>query len=477
MRGKVLAAVLVPTILVAGIGGYAWADASGLLPGPLTSAPLPTPQPPLLTASPLAVATPSPGPVGVLSSTAPVPSPDAVSAMAAALRADKRTGASTNVFVADYLTGDVLASLDGSNTQVPASTTKLLTAVAALEALGPDFTFDTTVSWDAAASRLTLVAGGDLMLAAGHGHGGKVVDAQGEPQANGWAGLADLADQIAATVPVGKVTIAVDTSDFPGPSYPAAWPSYALTLGYAGRVEGIAINVGKKAGVEVDEYGARDKEPALRALAVLAKDLTARGYSVTAVGKASAASGAVKVATVSSAPLSAVVTEFLRYSDNTVAEQTARVLGLEVGGVATPDVAASVTEKTLAAMGVTVGGLELHDGAGFSDLNRVAPATLVGALVEARTHANTAGLLTYLPLGGLEGTVNARFRGTSAAGFLRAKTGSLTGVTALTGVVTTADGRQLAFATLLDGMAPGQKRPIAAVDDFVGALARCGCGS
>jgi D-alanyl-D-alanine carboxypeptidase/D-alanyl-D-alanine-endopeptidase (penicillin-binding protein 4) len=474
VRGKVVAAVLVPTVLVAGVAGYAWADAADLVPGFLTSAPLPTPQPPLLTASPLAVATPSPGPVGALDDTAPVPTPDAVAALAAALRADSRTGSSTNVYVADYLTGDEIASLDGDNPQVPASTTKLLTAVAALEALGPDYTFDTTVM--KSGSRLTLVAGGDLMLASGHGHGGTAVDAEGEVEANGWAGIADLGDQIEATVPVGAVSLAVDISDFPGPSYPAAWPAYALASGYAGRVEGIAINIGKKDGVDVGEYGVRDANPALRALTALAADLTARGYSVTLKGEAGAPSGSTEVATVSSAPLSAVVSEFLRYSDNTVAEQTARVLALEAGLAATPVNAAAVTKSTLKGMGVDVTGLVLHDGAGFSDLNQVAPATLVGALVESRVSPNTAGLLGYLPLGGLEGTVAVRFKGTPAAGYLRAKTGSLTGVTALTGIVTTADGRQLAFATLLDGMPYGQAKPMAAVDDFVNALAECGCG-
>jgi len=471
----VWAAVLVPTLAVAAIGGYAWADANDLTPGILTNSPLPSPQPPLLTASPLAVASPSAGPVGPVLESAPLPWPDAVQALAQALRDDKRTGDSTNVLVVDYTTGTVLASLDGGDAQVPASSTKLLTAVAALEALGPDYTFDTAVRWDQAAARLTLVAGGDLMLASGHGHGGTTLDAEGEVEANGWAGIADLGDQIASTVPVGAVTVAVDTSDFPGPSYPAAWPSYPLTMGYAGRVEGIAINIGKKDGVPASEYGARDKEPALRALEALAADLRDRGYDVTVAGKASGASGSEEVARVASAPLSAVVTEFLRYSDNTVAEQTARVLGLEVGGAATPAGAASATAETLGSLGVPVDGLQLYDGAGFSDKNRVAPATLVGSLTAARTAPHLSQLLTYLPLSGLEGTVNKRFRGTPAAGFLRAKTGSLTGVTALAGVVTTADGRQLAFATLLDGMPYGQARPIAAIDEFVNALAQCGC--
>src|SRR5690606_30031599 len=84
---------------------------------------LPSPQPPLLTASPITVAEPSSGPVGLVSGDAPVPSPDAVQALAEQLRADSRTGKSTNVLVVDYLTGQVLASVDGDDPQVPASTT------------------------------------------------------------------------------------------------------------------------------------------------------------------------------------------------------------------------------------------------------------------------------------------------------------------------------------------------------------------
>ena len=473
MRGKVVAAVLMPLAVLA--GGYAWADAQDIAPGILTSAPLPSPQPPLITASPLVPASPSPGPVTALAADAPLPSSSDVAALAAALRADPRTGKSTNVYVADYTTGALIASLDGEDPQVPASTTKLLTAVAALEQLGPDFTFDTTVRWSEASSTLTLVAGGDLMLAAGHGHGGTDLNAEGEPQANGWTGIADLGDQIAASVPAREVTLAVDTSDFPGPAYPAAWPSYALAMGYAGTVQGIAINIGKKDGIPASEYGTRDSDTAKRALKALAADLTKRGYTVRMGGKASAASGSEEVARVHSAPLSAVVSEFLRYSDNTVAEQTARVLALHAGKAATPANAAEVTRATLVGLGVDVTGLVLHDGAGYSASNRVAPATLVGALIAARDAPNTAGLLTYLPLGGLEGTVAERFEGAPAAGFLRAKTGSLTGVTALTGVVLTADGRQVAFAALLDGMPYGQDKPMAAVNDFVNALAECGC--
>ena len=77
MRGKVWAAVLVPAVVVAGVAGYAVADAADLVPGLITAQPLPTPQPPLITASPVAAAAPSPGPVLALSASAPLPKPDA----------------------------------------------------------------------------------------------------------------------------------------------------------------------------------------------------------------------------------------------------------------------------------------------------------------------------------------------------------------------------------------------------------------
>jgi len=477
VRKRVWAAVLVPTMLVGGTAAYAWADAADLVPGFITSAPLPSPQPAFITASPVAAASPTPGPVGPVDFAAPVPDAATVQALAVALRADLRTGASTNVVVLDYLTGDVLADLSASDTQVPASTTKLLTAVAALDLFGPDHTVQTTVTWTEAAARLTLVAGGDLMLASGAGHHGAKLDAEGRPVANGWAGLGDLADQVAKAVPTGAaVTLAVDNSVFPGPAWPTEWPAYAQRLGYAATVSGIAVNVGKADHLGDEDYGPRDDDTAIRAQDDLAANLTALGYRVTTVGHALSSAGAETIATVDSAPLSAVVTHFLEYSDNSVAEETARLMGRETGRRALPAGGAAATIERLAGLGVPVAGMELHDGAGFSDRNRISPMQLARTLVAARNAPNTRNLLEYLPLGGLEGTVATRYAGTPVAGFIYAKTGSLTGVTALTGVVTTADGRMLAFATLLDGMAHGQSKPQAATDEFVTALADCGCG-
>ena len=92
------------------------------------------------------------------------------------------------------------------------------------------------------------------------------------------------------------------------------------------------------------------------------------------------------------------------------------------------------------------------------------------------TDPNAHDFLEWLPVGAMEGTVDERYAATAAAGLLRAKTGSLTGVTSLAGIVQTADGRVLVFAVLADSMPSGQERPRTAIDEFIVALAQCGCG-
>ena len=87
----------------------------------------------------------------------------------------------------------------------------------------------------------------------------------------------------------------------------------------------------------------------------------------------------------------------------------------------------------------------------------------------------THDLLGWLAEAGLTGTLQNRFTSSPGTGVVRAKTGSLTGVTALAGVVITADGRPLAFAALVDGMPYGPEAPQAAIDEFADGLAQCGC--
>ena len=482
MRGRVIAGVLVPLLVAGGAGGYVAADAADLVPGWFTTAPVAVPPAPFITAAPVEpVAAPGTRINSFSSDAARLPAAAAVQALADALRADGRTGASTNVSVIDMVTGAVLADVGASDGQVPASTAKVLTAIGVVSALGPEHRLTTVALYDAARGEVALVAGGDMMLAAGEGYEARAASADADTappptqakRAVGYAGLGDLADQVADALQAAGVTsatVVVDTSQFPGPAYPAEWPAYALTQGYAAPVTGLAVNIGKQTD---DDYAKRWPDPAAQAGDEFAARLAERGIATTR-GGAREASGD-QVGAVQSAPLADVVAYMLHQSDNTIAEVLTRVLALESGRQATPKASMEALMTSLGGLGVDLSGTEMYDGAGFSTRNRIPPRVLTEAMRAASELEPTSELLGWLPEAGLTGTLHNRFVSTPGAGLVRAKTGSLTGVTALAGVVITTDGRPLAFAVLADGMAPGQERPRGAIDEFADALAQCGC--
>ncbi|WP_084128852.1 D-alanyl-D-alanine carboxypeptidase/D-alanyl-D-alanine-endopeptidase [Demequina sp. NBRC 110055] len=463
------ARVAVGAVAVLALGGaYLWLDAADAVPGFLTASPEAVAPAPFRTAE---AVEPSPAArvdvMGVTDGPA-LPAAARVQELAEAVRADSRTGESTNVSVIDLVTGEVLADVDAADTQVPASTTKLLTSVSAVVDLGDDYRMTTSATWDASSRTVTLVAGGDMLLAGDAGHGGEGEDA------NGWAGLGDLADAVASAVPdlgSAPVTLAVDDSAFEGPALNPEWPAYAMTSGYVAAATGLAVDAAR---MTDEHYAPRYDDPSLAAGDVFAARLGERGVTVEGEVTRASAVGDV-VATVEGAPLADVAALTLYESDNTIAEITARVHALETGRATTPKGAAKATRAGLTALGVNVAGLELYDGAGFSENNRISPAMLTQTLQLAYADPATSELPDWLPVGALEGTVSGRYEDTAAAGQMRAKTGSLTGVSSLAGVVQTADGRWLAFATMADGMEYNPQGPRDTFDDMVVALAECSC--
>jgi len=284
----------------------------------------------------------------------------------------------------------------------------------------------------------------------------------------------DLADQVAVALAADAVTsvkVSYDTSSFPGPAFPTEWPSYALSSGYAAPVTGLAINVGK---LTDDDYAQRWPDPAARTADVFASALRERGITVTGVAERAGTAGE-QVGVVESAPLSDVIQYMLHESDNTIAEVLTRVLAVHDGRRAVPSEAMVAVRGALAELGLDLTGLELYDGAGFSTRNRIPPQVLTESLRAATLAEPTQELPGWLAEAGLTGTLDTRFISTPGAGVVRAKTGSLTGVTALSGIVFTQQGRPLTFAVLADGMPYGQDRPRTAINAFVDALAQCGC--
>ena len=120
------------------------------------------------------------------------------------------------------------------------------------------------------------------------------------------------------------------------------------------------------------------------------------------------------------------------------------------------------------------------DCSGLATADRV-PSSLLAQIIahSAGSDGGSAGrtLLADLPVGGLDGTLEERCVGVTGAGTVRAKTGSLDTAASLTGTVVTADGRQVAFAVIIDGFEGGglTSARTAIDDDVIVPLAGCGC--
>jgi D-alanyl-D-alanine carboxypeptidase/D-alanyl-D-alanine-endopeptidase (penicillin-binding protein 4) len=197
-----------------------------------------------------------------------------------------------------------------------------------------------------------------------------------------------------------------------------------------------------------------------------------------ATGPASgAAAPGTELGRVYSPPVIRLVEIMLVDSDNVVAESLARQVALARGEPASYQGAAAAMTAVLAELGLPVSDIVLSDGSGLSRGNRVTPALLAGLLAAAVSRPELAGLFAGLPVAGWSGTLAERYRTpqpetTPGAGVVRAKTGSLRGISALAGVVVTADGRLLTFALLANdasATAPDQ------LDRIAAKLATCGC--
>ncbi|MCL2091712.1 MAG: D-alanyl-D-alanine carboxypeptidase/D-alanyl-D-alanine-endopeptidase [Micrococcales bacterium] len=451
-------------VLVLGAGGYAAADAYDLVPGVLTLEPAPSaaPFPTVAAAGPAGPA------LGPLDPDAPVPAAGPVQAKVDALAADPRLGPSVGVLVVDQLTGEVLGERSAGTGRQPASIAKVLTAVAALTALGPDTTLPTTAVLSD--DQVVLVGGGDIMLS----------DQAGDPDAvDGRAGLGDLAAQTAQALQAAGVTtvrLGVDDSLFTGPTTAPRWDPADVSAGYAAPVTALAVHVGKTDPTK--EYCQRHADPALAAGQVFAARLAEQGITVTgSVTRTTAPDGATPVGAVASAPVRDVTEYFLLHSDNTVTEAVARLVAIAQGHPASFEGATAAVLDVVGALGARTAGAHLSDTSGLAAGSAVPATTVLDAvqLATSPAHPELRDIVVGMPIGGLTGTLEDRYLKSDARGLVRAKTGSLKGVTSLAGTVVTADGRALDFVVMADQTPGDQRNARLAVDDFVSSLGACGC--
>jgi D-alanyl-D-alanine carboxypeptidase/D-alanyl-D-alanine-endopeptidase (penicillin-binding protein 4) len=392
-------------------------------------------------------------------------------------------GPQVSAVVADPATGQVLLSQDGNRMLTPASTAKLVTSAAALAALGPDATFSTRVVRGATPGSVVLVGGGDPVLAV------KPYPAPDYPQP---ATLASLAAATARKLKAeGRRTVSVgyDASLYTGPDLAPGWTEDYVSTGNVTTIAALEVDQGRLAtdGTPEDSddpYNLRPRttDPAGMAATSFARLLAADGIGLTgSPAPAAAPAHAASLASVSSPPLSAIVGQMLEESNNVIAENLARQVALKTGQPASFSGAAAAVAAELGKLGVS-GGLHLVDGSGLSPQDAIAPATLVKVLGLAATRPRVRALLAGLPVAGFSGTLQGGesvFSGIDGAalGSVRAKTGNLSTVTTLAGLVTDKTGRTLAFAFMADQIpAAGMLKTAAdAIDKAAAALANCGC--
>jgi D-alanyl-D-alanine carboxypeptidase/D-alanyl-D-alanine-endopeptidase (penicillin-binding protein 4) len=154
------------------------------------------------------------------------------------------------------------------------------------------------------------------------------------------------------------------------------------------------------------------------------------------------------IAHVDSPPLTKIVGEMLRESDNQTAEMLTKELGLRKGAGPTTAAGVAVITADLARLGLPVAGAVRDDGSGLDDDDKATCQLLTAALDHAGPRSPLAD---GLPVAATSGTLQDRFENTPGAGRVRAKTGSLTSVSSLSGFVATEPGAHATFSFLSNG--------------------------
>ncbi len=417
-------------------------------------APIPPPHAPTL----------KPGMVPV-ADTAETPSPAGLAATLSAVAADPNLG-TLGARVTDAATGRELWQVAADLPLVPASTNKVLTAAAALLTLDRQARISTRVVAGSqnAQGPIVLVGAGDPALSAA------------PPGVDTWyrgsARISDLVEQVRRSG-VTPTAVQVDTSAFSGPTLAQGWDPADVDNGDIAPIESVMIDAGRIQPSTVNSR--RSHTPALDAGRELAKAL---GLDPGAVTIAKAPSGARQLAVVQSAPLVQRLGEMMDHSDNVMAECIAREVAAAINRPQSFAGAADAVTNRLATAHVDTTGAALLDSSGLSVDDHLTAKTLDGVVQAAAGPDQPAlrALLDLLPIAGGSGTLADRFldAGTNQgpAGWLRAKTGSLTAVNSLAGVVTDRSGRVLTFAFLSNAAGPNGRN---AMDALATKLWSCGC--
>jgi serine-type D-Ala-D-Ala carboxypeptidase/endopeptidase (penicillin-binding protein 4) len=347
----------------------------------------------------------------------------------------KPLGSGAAVQVTDLSTRRTVVAVRARRRQPLGSTTKLLTAAAALRRLGPDTSFGTSALTTAPVDAAGVLAG-DLIL---RGGGDPVLgDGRLTALASGLGGLREITGSVVGdeslfdTVRTGPSGNGVFDAELGGPLSALAYERGAQAPG-----------------------GPPQPDPARAAAARFDDVLEARGVVIRGVPRAGAAPpGALPLAAAGSPPLRAIVRDMLTVSDDWIAELLTKGLSAAAGPPGTTAAGAGIVRAEAAKLGAAV---SLVDGSGLDPRDRGSAAGLVSVLRRLRGSPSFAAALARP---GRPGTLRDRLTSGRARRACRGKTGTLPsgGVSALAGYCGGRNGHTYAFAVLVRGRATSKAR-------------------
>jgi D-alanyl-D-alanine carboxypeptidase/D-alanyl-D-alanine-endopeptidase (penicillin-binding protein 4) len=192
------------------------------------------------------------------------------------------------------------------------------------------------------------------------------------------------------------------------------------------------------------------------------------------------AAGLIELTNLQSPPLSLIAAQTLKPSQNLYTELILRTLGMVVA--ANPGAPASsdrtsetagieVVRTFLREAGVDATPLSLNDGSGLSRNDMITAEATLQLLTYMHRHRYASVFREALPNAGVDGTLRNRMKGTAAENNLRAKTGTLSSASSLSGFVTTAAGEKLVFSIMVNNYPEGTNPPSVCIDPIAVLLA------
>jgi serine-type D-Ala-D-Ala carboxypeptidase/endopeptidase (penicillin-binding protein 4) len=354
-------------------------------------------------------------------------------------------GSASGLMVVEAESGDVVCARAPGTQRLLASNMKLFTTATALSRLGPESRIATKMLSDG-----RLDPGGIL-------HGSLYLQGAGDPALgtptfyNGY--LAGLGTNLFALVPqiraagIRSITGRLYADDTIFDRRRGVADSGYATSSYIGPLSGLAFNSGFSGATSSSGFAS---DPAKLAASKLARALSAGGVGVPPqVALAKTPADAKPVAVVRSPTLTRIVDTTDVYSVNFFAEMLMKLLGARFGSAGTTAAGAAVVEAFARAQG---SGVRAVDGSGLTRSNRASPRQVVDLLLAMRNDPAGDEFIQDLALTGKEGTVDDRMRGTAAYGRCRTKTGTISGVSNLSGYCFNESGRIMAFSILMNGV-------------------------